>query len=67
MNDEQKLVLEWLKLKSTLYNPFGCVDDLLWCSRRELLKLPVEEALVTLNDKEKYEVLKEFAEWGLNK
>lgn len=67
MNDNQEIVLHWLKIRSMEYNPFGCVDDLLWQSRRQLLRLPVSEALFSLDDKEKFRVLQAFAEWGLTK
>ncbi|EGP5710182.1 hypothetical protein DQ181_13835 [Enterococcus faecium] len=64
LNDNQKIVLEWLKEKTCKCNkpiyPMNLV-------RKAVEKMPVEivNYYDRLSDKEEYEVLAAFAQWGL--
>lgn len=65
LNDNQKIVLEWLESKGSNYtNIFYLFEDLL------LLQIVPEEVAeafknMMINKKEQLEVVKAFAEWGL--
>lgn len=56
MNENQKVVLYELKAKSHVSHPFSCVKRV---NTGDL------DAYFNLSEKEQFEVLAEFAKWGL--
>ena len=64
LNDNQKIVLEWLKLTAPTGKPmqvvFWMMNNAAWGHLDEL-----RDPLMELTDKEQFEVLAAFAQWGL--
>ncbi|WP_277904398.1 hypothetical protein [Enterococcus lactis] len=64
LNDNQKIVLEWLKLTAPTGKPmqvvFWMMNNAAWGHLDEL-----RDPLMELTDKEQFEVLTAFAQWGL--
>ncbi|HAQ0791320.1 TPA: hypothetical protein IW827_001605 [Enterococcus faecium] len=64
LNDDQKIVLEWLKLTAPTGKPmqvvFWMMNNAAWGHLDEL-----RDPLMELTDKEQFEVLAAFAQWGL--
>lgn len=64
LNDNQKIVLEWLKLTAPTGKPmqvvFWMMNNAAWGHLDEL-----RDPLMELTDKEQFEVLAAFAEWGM--
>lgn len=61
MSSDQKNVLEWLKKQNRLYPVFN-IGELHQGTSSE----KVYAAYNRLSHEEEFEILKEFAEWGLN-
>ena len=61
MNENQKVVLNYLKDSEDV--PFGTIADSF--DARGLMPLEVSSAFCRLNSKQEFEVLAEFAKWGL--
>ncbi|OZH69831.1 hypothetical protein, partial [Enterococcus faecium] len=63
LNDNQKIVLEWLKLTAPTGKPmqvvFWMMNNAAWGHLDEL-----RDPLMELTDKEQFEVLAAFAQWG---
>lgn len=64
LNDNQKIVLEWLKLTTPTGKPmqvvFWMMNNAAWGHLDEL-----RDPLMELTDKQHFEVLAAFAQWGL--
>ncbi|WP_257974038.1 hypothetical protein [Enterococcus faecium] len=64
LNDNQKIVLEWLKLTAPTGKPiqvvFWMMNNAAWGHLDEL-----RDPLMELTDKQQFEVLAAFAQWGL--
>lgn len=64
LNDNQKIVFEWLKLTAPTGKPmqivFWMMNNAAWGHLDEL-----RDPLMELTDKEQFEVLAAFAQWGL--
>lgn len=64
LNDNQQIVLEWLKLTAPTGKPmqvvFWMMNNAAWGHLDEL-----RDPLMELTDKEQFEVLAAFAQWGL--
>lgn len=64
LNDNQQIVLEWLKLNAPTGKPmqvvFWMMNNAAWGHLDEL-----RDPLMELTDKEQFEVLAAFAQWGL--
>lgn len=64
LNDNQKIVLEWLKLTAPTGKPmqvvFWMMNNAAWGHLDEL-----RDPLMELTDKQQFEVLLAFAQWGL--
>lgn len=64
LNDNQQIVLEWLKLNAPTGKPmqvvFWMMNNAAWGQLDELW-----DPLMELTDKEQFEVLAAFAQWGL--
>lgn len=64
LNDNQKIVLEWLKLTAPTGKPmqvvFWMMNNAAWGHLDEL-----RDPLMELTDKQHFEVLAAFAQWGL--
>lgn len=64
LNDNQKIVLEWLKLTAPTGKPmqvvFWMMNNAAWGHLNEL-----RDPLMELTDKQQFEVLAAFAQWGL--
>lgn len=64
LNENQKVVLEWLKLNASTGKPmqvvFWMMNNAAWGRLDEL-----RDPLMELTDKEQFEVLAAFAQWGL--
>ncbi|MCU1837711.1 hypothetical protein N2G63_02145 [Enterococcus faecium] len=64
LNDNQKIVLEWLKQTAPAGKPmqvvFWMMNNAAWGHLDEL-----RDPLMELTDKEQFEVLAAFAQWGL--
>lgn len=64
LNENQQIVLEWLKLTAPTGKPmqvvFWMMNNAAWGQLDELW-----EPLMELTDKEQFEVLAAFAQWGL--
>lgn len=64
LNDNQKIVLEWLKLTAPTGKPmqvvFWMMNNSAWGHLDEL-----RDPLMELTDKQQFEVLTAFAQWGL--
>lgn len=64
LNENQKIVLEWLKLNAPTGKPmqvvFWMMNNAAWGHLDEL-----RDPLMELTDKEQFEVLAAFAQWGL--
>lgn len=64
LNDNQKTVLEWLKLTAPTGKPmqvvFWMMNNAAWGHLDEL-----RDPLMELTDKQQFEVLAAFAQWGL--
>lgn len=69
LNENQQAVLEWLKVNNgETENPFETLNEL----REEALysgysRAPIEERYWNLTKKEQFELLRVFAEWGLER
>lgn len=69
LNQNQQVVLEWLKVNNTeAEKPFETLNEL----REEALysgysRDPIEEKYWNLTKKEQFELLQAFAEWGLKR
>lgn len=69
LNENQQVVLEWLKVNNReTENPFETLNEL----REEVLysgysRDPIEEMYWNLTKKEQFELLRAFAEWGLER
>lgn len=69
LNENQQVVLEWLKDNNgETENPFETLDEL----REEVFysgysRAPIEERYWKLTRKEQFELLQAFAEWGLER
>ena len=66
LNDNQKIVLEWLKLNAPTGKPmqvvFWMMNNAAWGHLDEL-----RDPLMELTDKQQFEVLSAFAQWGLER
>lgn len=66
LNDNQQIVLEWLKLTASTGKPmqvvFWMMNNAAWGHLDEL-----RDPLMELTDKQQFEVLAAFAQWGLEK
>lgn len=66
LNDNQKIVLEWLKLTAPTGKPiqvvFWMMNNAAWGHLDEL-----RDPLMELTDKQQFEVLSAFAQWGLER
>lgn len=64
LNDNQKIVLEWLKLTAPTGKPmqvvFWMMNNVAWGHLDEL-----RDPLLVLTDDQQFEVLAAFAQWGL--
>lgn len=64
LNDNQQIVLEWLKLTASTGKPmqvvFWMMNNAAWGHLDEL-----RDPLMELTDKQQFEVLAAFAQWGL--
>ncbi|MCG4569926.1 hypothetical protein [Enterococcus faecium] len=64
LNENQQIVLEWLKLNAPTGKPmqvvFWMMNNAAWGHLDEL-----RDPLMELTDKEQFEVLTAFAQWGL--
>ncbi|MGL9869221.1 hypothetical protein [Enterococcus sp. DIV0691] len=64
LNDNQKIVLEWLKENESANGPirniFWMINNTAWGHLDEL-----SDPLMELNDDQQFEVLAAFAQWGL--
>lgn len=64
LNDNQQIVLEWLKLTASTGKPmqvvFWMMNNAAWGHLDEL-----RDPLMELTDKQQFEVLTAFAQWGL--
>lgn len=64
LNDNQKIVLQWLKLTASTGKPmqvvFWMMNNAAWGHLDEL-----RDPLMELTDKQHFEVLAAFAQWGL--
>lgn len=64
LNENQKVVLEWLKLNASTGKPmqvvFWMMNNAAWGHLDEL-----RDPLMELTDKQQFEVLAAFAQWGL--
>lgn len=64
LNDNQQIVLEWLKLNAPTGKPmqvvFWMMNNAAWGHLDEL-----RDPLMELTDKKQFEVLAAFAQWGL--
>ncbi|MDB7104131.1 hypothetical protein ABHA38_11470 [Enterococcus faecium] len=64
LNDNQQIVLEWLKLTAPTGKPmqvvFWMMNNAAWGHLDEL-----RDPLMELTDKQQFEVLTAFAQWGL--
>ncbi|MCG3448629.1 hypothetical protein LGV83_11490 [Enterococcus durans] len=64
LNDNQQIVLQWLKLTASTGKPmqvvFWMMNNAAWGHLDEL-----RDPLMELTDKEQFEVLAAFAEWGM--
>ncbi|MBA5254928.1 hypothetical protein HWD66_12745 [Enterococcus hirae] len=64
LNDNQKIVLEWLKENESANGPirniFWMINNTAWGHLDEL-----RDPLMELTDKQEFEVLAAFAQWGL--
>ncbi|MFF6134476.1 hypothetical protein V7G07_11710 [Enterococcus faecium] len=64
LNDNQQIVLEWLKLTAPTGKPmqvvFWMMNNAAWGHLDEL-----RDPLMELTDKQQFEVLSAFAQWGL--
>ncbi|MDT2772715.1 hypothetical protein P7H39_04000 [Enterococcus durans] len=64
LNENQQIVLEWLKLTAPTGKPmqvvFWMMNNAAWGHLDEL-----RDPLMELTDKEQFEVLAAFAEWGM--
>ena len=69
INENQQVVLEWLKVNNgETENPFETLDEL----REEVFysgysRAPIEDRYWKLTRKEQFELLQAFAEWGLER
>lgn len=66
LNDNQKIVLEWLKENESANGPirniFWMINNTAWGHLDEL-----RDPLMELNDDQQFEVLAAFAQWGLER
>ncbi|ENZ5663147.1 hypothetical protein ACGWY0_002424 [Enterococcus hirae] len=64
LNDNQQIVLQWLKLTASIGKPmqvvFWMMNNAAWGHLDEL-----RDPLMDLTDKQQFEVLSAFAQWGL--
>ena len=64
LNDNQKIVLEWLKENESANGPirniFWMINNTAWGHLDEL-----RDPLMELTDKQEFEVIAAFAQWGL--
>lgn len=64
LNDNQKIILEWLKENESadgpMQNIFWTINNAAWGRLDEL-----REPLIELNEDQQFEVLAAFAQWGL--
>ncbi|WP_375731065.1 hypothetical protein [Enterococcus faecium] len=67
LNDNQKIVLEWLKSETILTREAPILSVNAFSDKNLLGKLPdkVRKAYKLLTCKQEYEVLSAFAQWGL--
>ena len=67
LNDNQKIVLEWLKSETILTREAPILSVNAFSDKNLLGKLPdkVRKAYKLLDCKQEYEVLAAFAQWGL--
>lgn len=67
LNDNQKIVLEWLKSETILTREAPILSVSAFSDKNLLGKLPdkVRKAYKLLTCKQEYEVLTAFAQWGL--
>ncbi|WP_213181316.1 hypothetical protein [Enterococcus lactis] len=67
LNDNQKIVLEWLKSETILTREAPILSVNAFSDKNLLGKLPdkVRKAYKLLTCKQEYEVLAAFAQWGL--
>ena len=67
LNDNQKIVLEWLKSETILTREAPILSVNAFSDKNLLGKLPdkVRKAYKLLACKQEYEVLSAFAQWGL--
>lgn len=64
MNENQKVVLNYLKDSEDVpFGVFGVIAD--FFDARVPIPLEVNSAFVRLDSKQEFEVLAEFAKWGL--
>lgn len=69
LNEDQKIVLEWLKAYSDSDNgdkPISSIWYMLHLISENLLESRVRNSYFNLTEKQQFEVLQAFAEWGLS-
>lgn len=69
LNDDQQIVLDWLKAYSDSDNgdkPISSIWYMLYLISENLLESIVRIAYFNLTKKQQFEVLQAFAEWGLS-
>lgn len=69
LNEDQEIVLEWLKAYSDSDNgdkPISSIWYMLHLISENLLESRVRNSYFNLTEKQQFEVLQAFAEWGLS-
>lgn len=69
LNEDQQIVLEWLKAYSDSDNgdkPISSIWYMLHLISENLLESTVRNSYFNLTEKQQFEVLQAFAEWGLS-
>ena len=69
LNENQQIVLEWLKAYSDSDNgdkPISSIWYMLHLISENLLESRVRNSYFNLTEKQQFEVLQSFAEWGLS-